>query len=122
VACAPKSNASYLAIDKALSLVRKKKEALIPPYLQDSHYSGSKELGHGIGYRYAHAYENHYVDQQYLPDIYKEEKFYEPDGMGYEKEILDRFRKINNVNFYKNKEMKYTETGREQISGGRQND
>ena len=44
-----------------------------------------REIGHGIGYKYAHSYPNHYVKQQYLPDEYKDETFYEPDGQGYEK-------------------------------------
>ena len=96
VACAPKSNASYLAVDKALSVVKDTKTAPIPPYLCDSHYSGAKKLGLGIGYKYAHDYPDHYVEQQYLPDAYKDMIFYEPAENGYEKEIrgyLDRIRK-----------------------------
>ncbi|MBR2062326.1 MAG: replication-associated recombination protein A, partial [Anaerotignum sp.] len=65
VACAPKSNAAYLGIDKALSDVRNIRIKTVPPHLKDAHYSGSKDLGHGIGYKYAHDYPNHYVEQQY---------------------------------------------------------
>ena len=68
VACAPKSNASYLGIDKALSDVRNIRIRTVPPHLKDSHYSGAKELEHGVGYKYAHDYPGHYVKQQYLPD------------------------------------------------------
>ncbi|MBR6651609.1 MAG: replication-associated recombination protein A, partial [Anaerotignum sp.] len=63
VACAPKSNAAYLGIDKALSDVRNIRIKTVPPHLKDAHYSGSKDLGHGIGYKYAHDYPNHYVEQ-----------------------------------------------------------
>lgn len=94
VACAPKSNSAICAIDKASSLVESEKTAPIPAYLQDSHYKGAKDLGHGIGYKYAHNFENHYVDQQYLPDAYKDMVFYEPSDNGYEKEIKEYFKKI----------------------------
>ena len=68
VASAPKSNAAYLAVDKALSVVRESRTAPVPTYLCDAHYKGAAKLGRGIGYKYAHDYPNHYVDQQYLPD------------------------------------------------------
>lgn len=95
VACAPKSNAGYLAIDKALELVRTTKTQLVPVHLQDAHYKGSAKLGHGIGYKYAHDYPNHYVKQQYLPDGLEGTTFYEPTDNGYEKcikEHLDRIK------------------------------
>lgn len=98
VACAPKSNASYMAIDKALNLVRTKGAGHVPPYLKDAHYSGAKKIGHGIGYKYAHSYPNHYVKQQYLPDEYKDETFYEPDGQGYEKNIGEYLRSLEGDN------------------------
>ena len=68
VACAPKSNAAYLAIDDALRAVKEEPTGKIPSHLMDSHYKGAHKLGHGIGYKYAHDYNNHYVKQQYLPD------------------------------------------------------
>lgn len=87
VACAPKSNSAVKAIDKAMKLVANMKTAPVPVHLQDAHYKGSQKLGHGIGYKYAHDYENHYVDQQYLPEAIKDEHFYEPGELGYEVEI-----------------------------------
>ena len=95
VACAPKSNAAYMAVDKALELVKTTKTQPVPVHLQDAHYKSSAKLGHGIGYKYAHDYPNHYVDQQYLPDALVGEVFYEPTDNGYEKQIkshLDRIR------------------------------
>lgn len=97
VACAPKSNSAYLAIDKALSIVKTEKNAPIPSYLQDAHYHGAAKLGHGIGYKYAHDYENHYVEQQYLPDIHKDTVFYELSDNGYETKIKEYFRKIKKI-------------------------
>ena len=87
VATAPKSNSSYIAVDEALNTVRNTPSAPIPVHLQDSHYKSAGKLGHGIGYEYAHAYPNHYVDQQYLPDALAGSKFYEPGELGYEKEV-----------------------------------
>lgn len=97
VACAPKSNSAYLAIDKALNIVKTEKNAPIPSYLQDAHYHGAAKLGHGIGYKYAHDYENHYVEQQYLPDIHKDTVFYELSDNGYEAKIKEHFRKIKKI-------------------------
>ena len=94
VASAPKSNAAYLAVDKALSVVRESRTAPVPTYLCDAHYKGAAKLGRGIGYKYAHDYPNHYVEQQYLPDAYKDMKFYEPTENGYEQTIREYFKKI----------------------------
>ena len=87
VATAPKSNSSYLAIDKAIEDVQNIKIKQIPPYLKDTHYSGASELGNGINYKYAHNYEKNYVKQQYLPDELKDNIYYEPSNNGYEKNI-----------------------------------
>lgn len=89
VACAPKSNAAYLAIDKALSTVRNKKTGEVPKSLKDSHYKGAAKLGHGLDYKYAHDYPNHYVKQQYLPSSLVGTKFYTPTENGYEKQIKE---------------------------------
>ncbi|MDD3278364.1 MAG: replication-associated recombination protein A [Lachnospiraceae bacterium] len=94
VACAPKSNAAYLAVNRALESVQNKKTT-VPVHLQDAHYKGSEKLGHGTGYLYAHDYPNHYVEQQYLPDEIKDETFYEPTNNGYEKVIREYFTKIH---------------------------
>ncbi|MBQ7201662.1 MAG: replication-associated recombination protein A, partial [Eubacterium sp.] len=94
VATAPKSNASYMAIDSALSYVRTHPGYAIPPYLQDSHYKGAAKLGRGLDYKYAHDFPGHYVDQQYLPDEVKDERFFEPGENGYELKIREYFKKI----------------------------
>ncbi|MCI9525587.1 MAG: replication-associated recombination protein A [Lachnospiraceae bacterium] len=87
VACAPKSNAACLAISRAMEAVRDTQAMPVPVHLQDSHYRGAKQLGHGSGYLYAHDYPNHYVKQQYLPDGMAGMRFYEPTENGYERQI-----------------------------------
>ena len=94
IACAPKSDSVIAAIDRAMDVVRETKTAPIPTHLQDSHYKSAGKLGHGVGYQYPHAYPNHYVNQQYLPDGLTGEKFYEPSDNGYEKTIQEYFKKI----------------------------
>ena len=93
VACAPKSNSACNAIFAAMDSVRNKKTS-VPVHLQDAHYKGSANLGHGIGYKYAHDYPNHYVEQQYLPDEIKDERFYIPSDNCYEKTIKKYFKNI----------------------------
>ena len=93
VACAPKSNAACNAIFAANEAVRKYRTT-VPVHLQDSHYKGAAKLGHGIGYKYAHDYPNHYVKQQYLPDEIKDARFYEPGVLGYEKTMKEYLEKI----------------------------
>ena len=96
VASAPKSNAAYMAVDQALESVRNQKIGAVPNHLRDAHYKGAAKLGHGIGYKYAHDYPDHYVKQQYLPDELLGTTFYEPTENGYEKNIkeyLERIRK-----------------------------
>lgn len=94
VACAPKSNASYVAVNRAMQVVKDTKTPPIPTHLQDSHYKSAGKLGHGIGYQYAHDYPDHYVKQQYLPDGLTDQKFYEPTEIGYEKDIRAYFKRI----------------------------
>jgi putative ATPase len=94
VACAPKSNASYLAIDAALEAVAGTMTDPIPTHLQDAHYKSAGKLGHGMGYQYAHDFENHYVKQQYLPDSLVGTKFYNPTDIGYEKQVAEHLRYI----------------------------
>lgn len=88
VASAPKSNAAVMAISKAMESVQTKRTS-VPAHLQDAHYGGHENLGHGVGYRYAHEYPNHYVKQQYLPDEIKGSVFYHPGDLGKEKEIKE---------------------------------
>jgi len=94
VACAPKSNSVVNAIFAANETVKKVAVETLPPHLQDAHYHGHEALNHGVGYKYAHDYPNHYVEQQYLPDEVKEAKFYHPSHNGKEKEIREWFEKI----------------------------
>ena len=93
MATAPKSNSAVNAIMAANAAVRAHKTT-VPSHLQDAHYKGSANLGRGTGYKYAHDYPNHYVEQQYLPEEIKDMQFYEPSDMGYEKEIQEHFRRI----------------------------
>jgi putative ATPase len=74
VAKAPKSNASYKAIEAAMQDVEKEQTMEVPDHLKDSHYPGAKNLGHGKGYKYPHDYGG-YVEQDYLP---KKKKYYKP--------------------------------------------
>lgn len=94
VACAPKSNSAIMAIDSATEYVKSHPNYRIPSYLQDAHYKGAARLGHGIGYQYAHDFENHYVKQQYLPDEAKAERFYELSDSGYEKVLKEHLKRI----------------------------
>lgn len=86
VALAPKSNSSYNAINNAIAFVEKNGRADIPPYLRD----------HGVGYKYAHEGNNHYVKQQYLPNKVKNERFFEISEQGYEKILKNYHNNINN--------------------------
>ena len=90
IASAPKSNASYMAINKALKDVEEKNIGSVPAHLRDQSYSGAKKLGHGVGYLYPHAYEGNYVAQQYLPDELIDTIYYEVSDNGYEKKIKER--------------------------------
>ena len=97
VASAPKSNSAVCAISDAMAAVRDTMTAPIPVHLQDAHYKSSQKLGHGIGYKYAHDYPNHYVKQQYLPDGLTDRTFYHPSENGYEKTIQEYFNKIKGM-------------------------
>lgn len=94
VACAPKSNASCNAVFDAMAVVEKTGNLPIPTHLQDAHYKGAARLGHGTGYKYAHDYPNHYVEQQYLPDGLLGSHFYTPTDNGYEADIKNHLRRI----------------------------
>ena len=93
VATAPKSNSACNAVFAAMDNVKKYKTT-VPVHLQDAHYKGSTKLGHGIGYKYAHDYPNHYVKQQYLPDEIKDAVFYEASDNGYEQTIKAHMKRI----------------------------
>lgn len=99
LATAPKSNSVIEGIDKALKFVRNNDYNEVPIHLRDSHYSGSKDLNHGDNYKYPHNYENNYIEQEYLPEKYRNIELYHPDGQGREKKIrafLDNLKKGDN--------------------------
>jgi putative ATPase len=91
VSCAPKSNASYLGIEKAMSDIAEKKVQEVPDYLKDASYSGAEALGHGKGYKYAHDYQDHYVQQKYTR---RKIRYYQPTEIGYEAKIKQRLEKL----------------------------
>lgn len=87
IATAPKSNAAMSAVFSAMNDVKETGVVTIPLHLKDAHYKSAKDLGHGIGYKYAHEFKNHYVKQQYLPDELVGRNYYRPTEIGYEKKI-----------------------------------
>ncbi|MBR0261317.1 MAG: replication-associated recombination protein A [Selenomonadaceae bacterium] len=90
IAGAPKSNAAYLAIDKALTDT----QGEVPKHLRDTHYKGAKFFGHGVDYKYPHDFENHFVKQQYLPDTKISARYYNPTEQGAESAIKQRLEKL----------------------------
>jgi putative ATPase len=91
VSCAPKSNASYLAIEKAGRDIKENKVQEVPDHLKDTNYSGAEKLGHGEGYKYAHDYPGHFVKQKYTR---KKVLYYEPTDIGHEAKIKERLEKL----------------------------
>ena len=89
VAASPKSNASYLAIDKALSDVRFSDTGTVPMHLRNAPAKGMEDLGYSVGYIYPHDYPGHVARQQYMPDAVIGRKYYEPTDIGYEKRISE---------------------------------
>ena len=94
IATAPKSNAATCAIGDAMKTVEETGNLPIPTHLQDAHYKGAAKLGHGTGYKYAHNYNNNYVEQQYLPYELNGKEFYQPSGNGYEVKIREHMQRI----------------------------
>ncbi len=94
VSCAPKSNASYLAIEKATADIEKEKTQEVPEHLKDASYAGAEKLGRGKGYKYAHDYPDHYVKQKYTR---RKVKYYEPTEIGYEAKIKQRLEKLRAI-------------------------
>lgn len=97
LASTAKSNAAYLAIDKAISDVRAGGFGRVPTHLRDAHYPGAKRLGHGKGYVYPHDLEVGVATQQYLPDELRGRRYYEPTGRGLERDIAARVEKIRKI-------------------------
>jgi len=94
LATAPKSNASYLAIDAALAEVRKSGGLPVPKHIRNAPTKLMKDEGYGQGYKYAHDYRDGYADQQHLPDALRGRTFYNPTDRGYEKAIGDRLSRL----------------------------
>jgi putative ATPase len=97
LALAPKSNASTRAISRASGHVREHGAAEPPPYLQDAHYPGAKELGRGVGYRYPHDEPDAVTDQPLAPESVRGERFYEPSDRGFEAELRDRLVRLRRL-------------------------
>jgi putative ATPase len=91
LACAPKSNAAYMAVVAAREDVRSGRTLAVPKHLRDGHYQGSKQFGHGEDYKYAHDYEGGVVEQEYLPEA---RRYYEPTDRGFEAELRKRLEAI----------------------------
>ncbi|NPV52828.1 MAG: AAA family ATPase [Firmicutes bacterium] len=94
VAAAPKSNASYLAINAAKKDVEGMRSGDVPIHLRDASYRGAARLGHGKGYKYPHDYPGHYIPQDYLPDNVRGRVYYKPTENGYELKIKERLERL----------------------------
>ncbi|MEX2625761.1 MAG: replication-associated recombination protein A [Ilumatobacteraceae bacterium] len=90
LAVAPKSNRTALAIWDARAAVRDGRVGEVPAHLRDAHYQGAASLGHGSGYEYPHDHPSGWVDQQYLPDVLQDERWYRPSPHGHEQEVARR--------------------------------
>lgn len=97
LATAPKSNAAYMGINKAIADVRAGMGNGIPAHLRDSHYPGSKQLGHGKGYKYAHDAPHAVAEQQYPPDDLVGRDYYQPTGNGAERDIAARLERLRRI-------------------------
>ncbi|MDQ0575544.1 replication-associated recombination protein A [Agromyces albus] len=97
LATAPKSNAAYLGIDRAIADVREGKAGRVPKHLRDAHYPGAKRLGHGKGYRYPHDDAIGVVAQEYLPESLRGAVYYEPTEHGNERDVSARLAKIRRI-------------------------
>jgi putative ATPase len=97
LATAPKSNAAYLGVDAALADVRAGRVGTVPAHLRDAHYAGAKQMGHGEGYRYAHDWPHGVAPQQYLPDVLKGSRYYDPSDRGYERQVAERLERIRGI-------------------------
>jgi putative ATPase len=97
LALAPKSNASTRAISRASAHVREHGAAEPPPYLQDAHYPGARQLGRGDGYRYPHGERDAVTDQPLAPEAVRAERFYEPTERGFEVELRERLARLHEL-------------------------
>ena len=98
LATSPKSNSAYLAIDNALEEVRKSGNLPVPLHLRNAPTKLMKDLGYHEGYKYSHDYQNHYVQQQYLPDGLQEARFWHPAANPQERKLTDYMNTIRGIN------------------------
>ena len=96
-ALAPKSNAAYNAINRAIADVRAGASGQVPVHLRDAHYAGAKQFGHGDGYIYAHDAPGHVAAQQYLPNTLRGTVYYEPTQHGFERTLTERRERIRRI-------------------------
>ena len=96
-ALAPKSNAAYNAINRAIADVRAGASGQVPVHLRDGHYAEAKQFGHGVGYVYAHDEPGHVAAQQYLPDTLRGTVYYEPTQHGFERTLTERRERIRRI-------------------------
>jgi putative ATPase len=94
LATSVKSNASYAAIDEALDLVSKTGDLAVPLHIRNAPTKLMKDIGYGKDYKYAHSFENNFVDQEFLPEKLKAKKFYEPQNNQRENEIRARLKAL----------------------------
>lgn len=97
LATAPKSNAAYVGIDRAIADVREGRAGRVPKHLRDAHYPGAKRLGHGKGYRYPHDDAIGVVQQQYLPEGLEGAVYYRPTEHGNERDVSARLAKLRRI-------------------------
>ncbi|WP_084626877.1 replication-associated recombination protein A [Pseudoclavibacter soli] len=97
LAAAPKSNAAYLAVDRAIADIRAGNIGQVPAHLRDAHYQGAKRLGHGVGYKYPHDDPNGVSAQQYLPDELAGRRYYEPGAHGFDAAIAKRLARVREL-------------------------
>ena len=90
LATAPKSNRVYVAFDRAMEAARQHPAEAVPLHIRNAPTKLMEDLGYGAGYQYAHAFRDGYVPQEYLPEVLRGQKWYEPTEFGFEKDITKR--------------------------------
>ncbi|MFW6869167.1 replication-associated recombination protein A [Nocardioides sp. CPCC 206347] len=97
LAVAPKSNAVIVAVDEAISDVRRGRIGAVPPHLRDAHYAGAERLGHGKGYKYSHDAPFGVAEQQYAPDVIGDARYYRPTELGAEAAVKQRWERVRRL-------------------------
>ena len=94
LACSPKSNSAYMAINQAMAVAKETQDAPVPLYLRNAPTKLMEELGYSDGYKYAHDYPGHWTDLEFMPESLKGEKFYEPADNRRETEMRERLERL----------------------------